>query len=377
MKLAVMTRSTALFRLICQCFEADGATCSQFADDVTLARAVYREDFSAILIDAETGVNPLRPVLARRACYADRRAPLIVVGARGDRASIARTFDAGADDVVLSPIDSRELVLRVHLALRRFQPVQPSDADDRLECGVYRLDRRSCVVHVAGDTVRLTSREFATAWLLFSRPGEYVSRRQIAGAVWSSSEDIVGRTLEQHIYKLRKKLELNGAHGVHLRTMYAHGYRIELAETAAAQSTDEMHEASGLNDAGAPRHNDATHESHNTRNAQREPETVMRTATPRHVAVLAAVVQRKDAAAAVTRAAPADATESLVLEEALRPQVHPAGSAAALDARPWSDTDSDAYPPPAASLTACAQTAARVVRTPWAGTTRTPRSSRN
>ncbi|WEY40752.1 response regulator transcription factor [Paraburkholderia sp. SUR17] len=376
MKLAVMTRSTALFRLICQCFEADGATCSQFADDVTLARAVYREDFSAILIDADTGVNPLRPVLARRACYADRRAPLIVVGARSDRASIARTFDAGADDVVLSPIDSRELVLRVHLALRRFQPVQPSDADDRLECGVYRLDRRSCVVHVAGDTVRLTSREFATAWLLFSRPGEYVSRRQIAGAVWSSSEDIVGRTLEQHIYKLRKKLELNGAHGVHLRTMYAHGYRIELAETAVAECEDEAHE---LNGTGAARHNEAT------RDTAREPENVMRTATPRHVAVLAAVVQRKEAAA-VTSAAPADPAESLVLEEALRPQVHPAGSAAALDARPWSDTDSDAYVPPAASLTACAQTAARVVRTPWAGTThtphtphtpRTPRSSRN
>lgn len=373
MKLAVMTRSTALFRLICQCFEADGATCSQFADDVTLARAVYREDFSAILIDAETGVNPLRPVLARRACYADRRAPLIVVGARSDRASIARTFDAGADDVVLSPIDSRELVLRVHLALRRFQPVQATDADDRLECGVYRLDRRSCVVHVAGDTVRLTSREFATAWLLFSRPGEYVSRRQIAGAVWSSSEDIVGRTLEQHIYKLRKKLELNGAHGVHLRTMYAHGYRIELAETAVAESEGEAHELSGLNAAG--HRDEATRET--PRDAPRGPESVMRTAKPRHVAVLAAVVQRKEAAAAVTSAPPADPAESLVLEEALRPQVHPAGSAAALDARPWSDTGSDAYAPPAASLTACAQTAARVVRTPWAGTTRTPRSSRN
>ncbi|OAJ62855.1 response regulator transcription factor [Paraburkholderia ginsengiterrae] len=227
MKLAVMTRSGTLFRLICQCFEADGAICRQFDDDVALARSVYREEYSAILIDADTGMNPLRPVLARRACYADRRAPLIVVGARDDRADIAHLFDAGADDVVLSPVDSRELVLRVHLALRRFQPAPAAEADDRLECGAYRLERRTCEVLVDGEPVRLTSREFAIAWLLFSRSGEYVSRRQIAGAVWSSSEDIVGRTLEQHIYKLRKKLDLNGAHGVHLRTMYAHGYRIE------------------------------------------------------------------------------------------------------------------------------------------------------
>lgn len=228
MKLAVMTRSTALFRLICQCFEPDGAQCTRFSDEVVFARAIYRDDYAAILIDAETGMNPMRPVLARRSCYADRRAPLIVVGAHEDRASIVDLFDAGADDIVLCPINSAELVLRVHLAVRRFQPQQTAETADRLQCGPYLLDRRTCTVWVDDEPVRLTSREFAIAWLVFSCPGEYVSRRQIAGAVWSSSEDIVGRTLEQHIYKLRKKLSLNGSHGVRLRTMYAHGYRIEL-----------------------------------------------------------------------------------------------------------------------------------------------------
>jgi len=233
MKLAVMTRSATLFGLICRCFEADGAVCHRFADDVAFARAIYRDEYSAILIDADTGLNPLRPVLARRACYADRRAPLIVIGAGHDREAIGRLFDAGADDVVLSPVDAREVMLRVHLALLRAQ-LQSADSSDMLECGVYRLDRRTCTVHVDSHAVRLTPREFAIAWLLFSRRGEYVSRRQIAGAVWSRSEDIIGRTLEQHIYKLRKKLELNGPWGVHLRTLYAHGYRIEMTDTADA-----------------------------------------------------------------------------------------------------------------------------------------------
>jgi hypothetical protein len=53
----------ALFSLIRQCLETEGATCSQFADDIVFARAVYREEFSAILIDAETGINPLRRCL--------------------------------------------------------------------------------------------------------------------------------------------------------------------------------------------------------------------------------------------------------------------------------------------------------------------------
>jgi DNA-binding response OmpR family regulator len=88
--------------------------------------------------------------------------------------------------------------------------------------------------------VRLTPREFAVAWLLFSHDGQYVSRRQIAGAVWSSSEDIIGRSLEQHIYKLRKKLELQGAHGCRLQTMYAHGYRIEVADTSSKTPVDDL-----------------------------------------------------------------------------------------------------------------------------------------
>ena len=245
MKLAVMTRSATLFGLICRCFEADGAVCHRFADDVAFARAIYRDEYSAILIDADTGLNPLRPVLARRACYADRRAPLIVIGAGHDREAIARLFDAGADDVVLSPVDAREVMLRVHLALLRVQ-LQSADSSDTLECGAYRLDRRNCTVHVDGHAVRLTPREFAIAWLLFSRRGEYVSRRQIAGAVWSRSEDIIGRTLEQHIYKLRKKLELNGPWGVHLRTLYAHGYRIEMTDTSDAALEESVESADSM-----------------------------------------------------------------------------------------------------------------------------------
>ncbi|MEJ2768817.1 winged helix-turn-helix domain-containing protein [Mycetohabitans sp. B46] len=49
----------------------------------------------------------------------------------------------------------------------------------------------------------------------------------MAGAVWRSPEDVVARTLRQHIDKLRQKLELNGAHGVQLRTLYRCGYRLE------------------------------------------------------------------------------------------------------------------------------------------------------
>ncbi|QCP54816.1 response regulator transcription factor [Trinickia violacea] len=239
MKFAVMTNNSSLFNLICQCFSDDRIECRRFDDDVALSRAIYRDEYHAILVDAATGIDSTRAVFARRECYGDRRAPLVVVGALADRGSIERAFEAGADDVVRAPIDRSELTARTYLALRRFQAApaaQSGQSDDWATLGPYRLDRRTGAVLIHDRLVKLTVREFAIAWLLFSRAGEYVSRRQIAGTIWSSTEDIVGRTLEQHIYKLRKKLGLNGADGVQLRTMYAHGYRVELCEEGKAEA---------------------------------------------------------------------------------------------------------------------------------------------
>jgi DNA-binding response OmpR family regulator len=230
LKFAVMTTSSSLFNLICQCFSDETIECLRFKDDVALSRAIYREEYQAIIVDATTGIDANRAVFARRACYGDRRAPLIVVGTFDGRDGIEQAFQAGADDVVRSPIDQNELVVRTHLALRRFQSATPPRSDDWLEYGAYRLDRRAATVLLDEQEIRLTVREFAISWLLFSHAGEYVSRRTIAGAIWSSTEDIVGRTLEQHVYKLRKKLRLNGECGVQLRTMYAHGYRIEMCD---------------------------------------------------------------------------------------------------------------------------------------------------
>ncbi|PQV53170.1 DNA-binding response OmpR family regulator [Paraburkholderia sp. BL21I4N1] len=258
MKFAVMTTSSSLFNLICQCFHDEAIECCRFLDDVALSRAIYREDYHAILVDAATGIDATRAVFARRACYGDRRAPLIVIGAFADRDSIERAFEIGADDVVLSPIDRGELEARTYQALRRFQSPTPVQSEDWAELGPYRLDRRTGTVLVDDQEIRLTVREFAIAWLLFSRAGEYVSRRQIAGAIWSSTEDIVGRTLEQHIYKLRKKLALNGASGVQLRTMYAHGYRVELCDGRAES------------DVIAPDLSPTTQATRNTRNTRTE-----------------------------------------------------------------------------------------------------------
>jgi DNA-binding response OmpR family regulator len=112
LKFAVMTNNSSLFNLICQCFSDDRIECRRFDDDVALSRAIYRDEYHAILVDAATGIDSTRAVFARRECYGDRRAPLVVVGAFADRGSIERAFEAGADDVVRAPIERSELTAR-------------------------------------------------------------------------------------------------------------------------------------------------------------------------------------------------------------------------------------------------------------------------
>jgi DNA-binding response OmpR family regulator len=239
LKFAVMTTNSSLFEVVSLCFSDEMIECHRFVDPVALSRAIYREEYQAIIVDWALGVDANQAVFARRACYGDRRAPLIVIGTFDGRDSIEQAFNSGADDVVLSPIDCNELTVRTHLALRRFRAVNTTRAEDTVRFGPYRLDRRSSAVWLDGGEIRLTVREFAIAWLLFSNAGEYVSRRTIAGAIWGSTEDIVGRTLEQHIYKLRRKLNLTGTTGVQLRTMYAHGYRVEMGEEGRCGALDD------------------------------------------------------------------------------------------------------------------------------------------
>ena len=70
------------------------------------------------------------------------------------------------------------------------------------------------------------------AWLFFSNPNACVSRETISLAVWGTQEEITSRTMEQHVYKLRKKLKLDGQHEVVLRTCYAQGYKLEVLQAA-------------------------------------------------------------------------------------------------------------------------------------------------
>lgn len=230
MKVAVLTKNEHLFKLACDAFTGEDVSCICFNEDLALVRELPRQSFNLILIDAHhRNFATYHPISSWRACYSDHRTPIIVIEQFFNIDTFKNTLAAGADDVVFGPINPRELNARAHILLNR--TALRDSACKRIETHGYVLDKRGSAVFLDRQAIRLTSREFAIAWLFFSHLGHFFSRQQISEAIWGNSEQIVGRTLEQHIYKLRKKLALSEISGVQLRTIYAFGYRLEVNQT--------------------------------------------------------------------------------------------------------------------------------------------------
>jgi len=206
MKFAVLTSNPSSFAYVASCLSTQEAECIRFDDALSLLRARRTETFDLLMIDAQHFRTAGQLVLSWRECNADMCWPTLVFGQFVDRGDMASAFDAGVDDVLTGHFSAEELQARVQRALRRAEPVR-QNAGIHVVVGPYRLCRLTRTATVNSVPIRMTAREFATAWLLFSSPGSFLSR-------------------QQHIYKLRKKLQFGPETGVELKTVYARGYQL-------------------------------------------------------------------------------------------------------------------------------------------------------
>ncbi|MHA4814059.1 response regulator transcription factor [Streptomyces aculeolatus] len=166
--------------------------------------------------------------------------PVIMVTARSDVRSRIHGLNLGADDYVVKPYDTGELLARVHAVARRTSAAEPEpaagpggagaaaageradDAAAPLVVGPVTLEPNSRRVTVGGAEVQLTRKEFDLLALLAARPGVVFRREQIISEVWRSSWEGTGRTLEVHIASLRSKLGLPAL----IETVRGVGYRL-------------------------------------------------------------------------------------------------------------------------------------------------------
>ncbi|MFD4722415.1 response regulator transcription factor [Streptomyces sp. NPDC058423] len=150
--------------------------------------------------------------------------PVIMVTARGDVRSRIHGLNLGADDYVVKPYDTGELLARIHAVSRRTAPgEEPASASDSaLRLGAVTIELPTRRVSVEGADVQLTRKEFDLLALLAQRPGVVFRREQIISEVWRTSWEGTGRTLEVHVASLRSKLRMPAL----IETVRGVGYRL-------------------------------------------------------------------------------------------------------------------------------------------------------
>ncbi|WP_343660642.1 response regulator transcription factor [Ralstonia sp.] len=235
MKFAVLTTNPASFTYVATCLSAHDVTCVRFDDAVAFVRSGHTDAFALLMIDAQQFSKAARLLFSGRERNANMPWPTLVFGHFAEGHEIRGAFDAGVDDVISGHFTAEELCARIRRILRGARKSTQDALDTQVVVGPYRLCRLTRTVTLHNVPVRLTAREFATAWLLFSSSGSFLSRQQIASAVWGTDASVAERSIEQHIYKLRKKLGFGPDTGVELKTVYSRGYQLAV-EPAGGQS---------------------------------------------------------------------------------------------------------------------------------------------
>lgn len=201
----------------------------------TVAHAGAGEPGVQLVLDAPTDLVLLDIGLpdidgfevCRRLREAGQTMPIIILSARGQEIDKVRGLELGADDYVTKPFSLRELLARVHAALRRTERA-PAPTRQVFQVGNRAIDLTRQVVKGPSGEVPLGYYESEILRLLHDRVGEAVSRGELLERIWGVDTGPADRTVDNHIVSLRRKLEPDPKHPRHILTAHAVGYKLVL-----------------------------------------------------------------------------------------------------------------------------------------------------
>ena len=149
-------------------------------------------------------------------------APIIMLTAKAEEIDRVVGLEIGADDYVTKPFGLRESLARIRVRLRRHTA---GAATEVLRFGSVEVDFDRHEASRKGERVDLTGKEFDVLKLLARRPGEIITRDRLLNEVWGYESYPTTRTVDNHILRLRQKLEDDPASPRHILSIYGGGYK--------------------------------------------------------------------------------------------------------------------------------------------------------
>ncbi|AYG95307.1 phosphate regulon transcriptional regulatory protein PhoB [Brevundimonas naejangsanensis] len=221
----VMEDEDALATLLQYNLEKEGYDVTVAADGEEGMLQIEERTPDLILLDwmlpKLSGIEVCRRIRGRAET---RNLPIIMLTARGEETDRVRGLDTGADDYMTKPFSMTELTARIRAVLRR---IRPGLADDRVNHADIIMDRVAHRVSRAGKEIHLGPTEFRLLDHFLKHPGRVFSREQLLDAVWGSDVYVEARTVDVHVGRLRKALNVEGTVNP-IRTVRSAGYSLDL-----------------------------------------------------------------------------------------------------------------------------------------------------
>ena len=149
--------------------------------------------------------------------------PIIMLTAKGEEEDKLKAFETGADDYVTKPFSQKELNARIKSLLRRAKPLSSTDVVEFKDLKIDRLAKR---VYRNNKEIILGPTEFKLLDFFIKNPKRVYSREQLLNNVWGENIYVESRTVDVHIRRLRKVLNLSGLENL-IRTVRSAGYSLD------------------------------------------------------------------------------------------------------------------------------------------------------
>lgn len=150
--------------------------------------------------------------------------PVLFLTAKGTELDEVLGLELGADDYIVKPISVRTLLARVKASLRRRETRDTSPAEEILRINKLEINVPNYTARIGSKELSLTKREFETLAFLAQNRGRVISRDRLLAVVWGDDVQVIDRTIDVHISKIREKL---GAYGEYIETVKGVGYRMK------------------------------------------------------------------------------------------------------------------------------------------------------
>lgn len=206
--------------------QAEGYEVVVAQDGRAALTCLNESSFDLVLLDVmlphRSGFDVLTEVRRR-----GRDLPVILLTARNQEVDKVRGLDLGADDYVTKPFSLAELLARIRARLRGSERSQ-TDIPDVLQLGAIRIDLPRLRIEHNGTCCDLSVREREMLTLLWRERGKAVTRSRFLDEVWGHDAFPTTRTIDQHVARLRQKVEVEPKKPRYLHTVFGVGYRLDL-----------------------------------------------------------------------------------------------------------------------------------------------------